>query len=120
MLLSVILDAGVKCILSKVAANTKLRGTVDSLGGWRGTAEVSGLLMVVPCSNMKFSEGKCCVLHVGRSSAGYRHSLGNEWLQCCTEGPGEGSEGRCQSLWVSMTGHVGIAQSNTKIKEVHT
>lgn len=48
MLLSVILDAGVKCILSKVAANTKLRGTVDSLGGG-GERHCRGIWTVDGC-----------------------------------------------------------------------
>ncbi|KAK4810513.1 hypothetical protein QYF61_004293 [Mycteria americana] len=61
------LDAGVECTISKFAEDTKLGGA-DRLEHW---AIING---------MKFNKTKCRVLHLGRSKAGHKYRLGEEWL----------------------------------------
>lgn len=67
------LDAGVECILNKFFFKTI---------NWQALkTELDKLEHFAISNTMKFNKDKFCVLHLGKSNAGHRHGLENEWLE---------------------------------------
>jgi len=80
------LDEETECTLSNFADDTKLGGVVDTP---EGCAAIQGDLESWAERNlMKFSKGKCKVLHLGRNNPMHQYRLGVDLLQLCREGPG--------------------------------
>lgn len=76
------LCAGLECILSKFADVINLGAVVNSWQGQEAMQRDLGRLKHWAISNsMKFNTGKCWVLYIQWSNAGYRHRLGDEWLE---------------------------------------
>ncbi|GAB0204717.1 cAMP-dependent protein kinase inhibitor alpha [Grus japonensis] len=77
------LDAGVECIISKFADDTKLGGAVDSLEGQEALQKDLDRLehwaMII--NGMKFNKNKCQILHLGWCNARHKYKLGEEWLE---------------------------------------
>ncbi|KAJ7403766.1 rna-directed dna polymerase from mobile element jockey-like [Willisornis vidua] len=75
---------GVKCTLTKLAKDTKLRGAVDSLKGREALQRDLDKLANWAITNcMMFNKSKCQILHLGQGSPGYTYKLENEKLQSC-------------------------------------
>ncbi|GAB0181993.1 cAMP-dependent protein kinase inhibitor alpha [Grus japonensis] len=70
------MDSGIKCTLSKFAADTKLCGAVNrgTLTGRWGHANL-----------MKFNKAKCKVLHMGQGNPKHNYRLGGEWIESSPE-----------------------------------
>ena len=67
------MDAGVECIISKFADDTKLGGTVDSLKGQDALQrDLERLEHWAMINGMKFNKSKCQILHLGQSNAGHK------------------------------------------------
>ncbi|KAK4822655.1 hypothetical protein QYF61_018607 [Mycteria americana] len=76
------LDVGVECTISKVADDTRLGGTVDSLEGQEALQrDLDKLEHWAIINGMKFNKSKCQTLHLGWSNTGHKYRLGDEWLQ---------------------------------------
>ncbi|KAK4829014.1 hypothetical protein QYF61_001789 [Mycteria americana] len=76
------LDAGVECTICKFADDTKLGGAVDSLGGQEALQrDLDRLEHWAMMNGMKFNKSKCWILRLGRSNAGHKYKLGEEWLE---------------------------------------
>lgn len=76
------LDAGLEGILSKFADCTKPRGAVKSLKGREGLQrdlDKSEKCEITNC--VKFTKGKCWILHLGRGNPGCLEGLWNERLE---------------------------------------
>lgn len=74
-----VLDAGVERILSTFADDTTLGGAADSLEGQEALQRDLDKLEHWAISNhMKFNNGKCQVLQLGRSNAGHRYRPGDK------------------------------------------
>ncbi|KAK4827981.1 hypothetical protein QYF61_022683 [Mycteria americana] len=76
------LGAGVECTISKFADDTKLGGAVDSFEGQEALQrDLDSLEHWAMINGMKFNKSKCWILHLGRSNAGHKYKLGEEWLE---------------------------------------
>ncbi|KAK4807101.1 hypothetical protein QYF61_018442 [Mycteria americana] len=76
------LGAGVESTLIKFADYTKLGGAVDSLEGQEALQkDLDRLEHWAMINGMKVNKNKCWILHQGRSNAGHKYKLGEEWLE---------------------------------------
>uniref|UniRef100_A0A8B9G0U7 Reverse transcriptase domain-containing protein n=1 Tax=Amazona collaria TaxID=241587 RepID=A0A8B9G0U7_9PSIT len=76
------MDSGIECALSKLANDTKLCGSVDTLEGKNAIQrDLDTLVRWADANLMKFNCAKCKVLHLGRSNAGHSYTLGREEIQ---------------------------------------
>ncbi|KAK4826225.1 hypothetical protein QYF61_006266 [Mycteria americana] len=85
------LHAGVECTLRQFADDTKLGGAADSLKGQEASQrDLHRLEHWAIINGMKLNKNKCQILHVGRSKAGHKSKLGDEWLESSPEERGLG------------------------------
>lgn len=76
------LYAGVECIHSKFADDTKLEDAVDSLQGWEALQRnLDRLEHQSIINDIKLNKGKWWILQVGCSNARHKYRLGDEWLE---------------------------------------
>ncbi|KAK4826204.1 hypothetical protein QYF61_006148 [Mycteria americana] len=76
------LDAGVECIISKFADDTKLGGDVDSLEGQEALQmDLDRLEHRAMINGVKINKSKCWTLHLGQSNVRHKYKLGEEWLE---------------------------------------
>lgn len=66
----------------RFADDTKWAGAVESWEGWEDLQrDLDTLEHWAISNNMKFNKDKCWVLHLEQSDNGYKHWLGNKWLE---------------------------------------
>ena len=84
------LGDGTECTLSKFADNTNLGGVADTPEGCAAIQWDLGRLEGRTKRNlMKFSKGKCRVLHLGRNNPKHQYRLGGDLLESSSaESPG--------------------------------
>ncbi|GAB0183269.1 mitochondrial enolase superfamily member 1 [Grus japonensis] len=76
------LDVGPEGVVSKFADDTKLRGAVDSVkGGEALQRDLDRLENWAITNRMRFNQGKCRILHLGRGNPVYTYRLGDETLE---------------------------------------
>ncbi|KAK4810648.1 hypothetical protein QYF61_007385 [Mycteria americana] len=76
------LDAGVECIISKFADDTKLGGAADPLEEQEALQrDLDRLEHWAMINGMKFNKNKCPILYLGWSNARHKYKLGEEWLE---------------------------------------
>ena len=76
------MDTGTECSLNKLANDTKLSGTVDTLEGRDAIQRDLGKLERCAHANlMKFNRAKHNVLHPGWDNTKHRYGLCREWLE---------------------------------------
>jgi len=76
------LDEELECTLSRFADNTKLGGVVDTVAGCAAIQQdLDRLESWAERNLMKFNEGKCRVLLLGRNNPMYQYRLGPDLLE---------------------------------------
>jgi len=76
------LDEGPECTLSQFAGDTKLGGVADTLQGCAAIQhDLDTLGSQTQRNLMKFSKGKCSVLHLGRNNPMHQYRLGADLLE---------------------------------------
>ena len=80
------MNAGVECILSKSADDTKLCGAINTLEGRDAIQRYPDRLERWAWANlMKFNKAKRKVLHVGGGNPKHKYRLGREWIESSPE-----------------------------------
>ncbi|GAB0185857.1 hypothetical protein GRJ2_001051000 [Grus japonensis] len=80
------MDSAIECSLSKLAANTKLCGVVDTLEGRNAIQKNPDRLEKWVCANhMNFKKAKCKVLHMSQGNPKHNYRLGEQWIESSPE-----------------------------------
>jgi len=104
-------DAGIKCTLSKLANDTKLRGAVDSLEGKEALQRDLDRLEIWAITNcMKFN--KCWIIHLGWGIPGYKYKFGNGELE---SSPAERDRGVCVDGKLNMSQQCALSAKRANV-----
>ena len=98
------MDEGIEWAVSKLADDTKLAEVVDTPEGCVAIQrDFDRLENWVGRKLMKYNEGKCRVLHLGKNNPRHQYKLGNALLE---NSEGEMDLGVLVDSWMTMSQHL--------------